>query len=96
MFLQARDLSIRKEDKSLFFNQEGYAPVTISVTNNSMSGSIYYPHPEDRTTLEYQALLRFDIYGRMTGTFMTDPAAASNPVNMTDGSFSLFVKTEDR
>ncbi len=99
MFLQGRDLPIRKEEKALFFTSEGYAPVTISVTTNSLGGSIYCPKAENRTSFEYQALLRFDSYdtdGRMTGTFMTDPAATNNPVNMTNGSFSLFVKTEDR
>lgn len=93
MFIRGNNLPIVRGSKQAIFDATGYAPVTIQVRSSRMSGSIYCPHEEDGNTIEYAALFRFDEFteaGKMSGTFMTDPAA-DNAVTLTDGSFSLFV-----
>lgn len=95
--ITGRDLPLVREDGSVSWQGEDFVPVTITVSGNEMSGSIYCPHVEDATSVTYEALMVIDKVnesGIVSGRFKTDPDASGNAAQLTEGSFYLAVNID--
>ncbi len=98
MRISGINLPLVKSGDELSYVGSAYSPVTITVSGNSMSGSIYCPHVEDAQSVTYEGLLRIEEItkaGIMTGAFKSSPGVEGNVVEVENGTFQLGVIIND-
>lgn len=98
MRISGLNLPLAKDGDEISYVGRAYSPITIVVSGNSMSGSIYCPHVEDAEFVTYEGLLRIDEItkgGKMTGTFMASPDEEDNPAELENGTFQIGVIVND-